>query len=210
MSNRTHETSEESVEAVSNDAHVTYKKLKYSQEVQWYGDLLIGLPKEVWGDRMRYELRSDLQTAWQQLYGNIDSTYSKAGQVCPADEPKMFSAAQQVKYYQERLQVAQEESRGASESDEIDDAKMDLELAEHRLDMREQKFGALLQIWQDYVGVTGADKWEYKAWAERKSSRAKRSVGNDELRANLNKRREALANAHLTDAEQMDATGESA
>jgi len=192
------------------EAHITFRTIKFQQELQYYNDLLFGLPPEVHGDRVKYELNAELQTAWQQLYGNISSAYSKNGSICPTDEPKMFSGAQAVKYYTERVTTAIEKAGGmADDSEEVDDEKMELELAEHRMAVREMKFGALMDIWAHFIGNTGDTRWTYKAYAER-GGRSKRVESKDDLRKQLQQRRSELGNAHMTDSEVADVSGERA
>lgn len=191
--------------------NVTLRTAIFAQVRDFFSVLLFGIPKEIWSDRIKYELRNELNTAWQQLYGNVNSTRSQKGQIMPAEEPRIFSAAQQVKYYEERLAALIDKAGSmADTSTEIDDAKVDLELAQHRLDIREQKFYGLYDVWCEMVGDTGDTKYEYKAYAEKQGGSYKRDMSNDDLRKQLAQRRSALQNIHLPASEIADAEGESA
>jgi len=192
------------------EQNVTFRTIKFNQELQYYTHLLFGLPQEVWGDRVKYELNAELQTAWQQLYGNVSSAYSKDGQIYPVEEPAMFSSAQAVKYYTERVEAAIDKAGGmADESEEVDDEKFELELTEHRLAIREMKFYALLDVWAHFIGKTGDSRWEYKAYAS-KAGRAKRTESKDDLRKQLQQRRSELQNIHVGTADLADTAGERA
>ena len=214
MSTKTSKSSEaastqERVEPTT-EKNITFRALKFAHEVAYYTDLLLGLPKEIWGDRVKYELRNEMQTAWQQWYGNVDSAYSSKGKIMPTEEPKIFSAAQQVLYHEDRVQAALDKAGGMQdESEEVDDAQMDLELAKHRLNIRNEKFMALFDVWGHFVGHTGDSRWVYKAFAERKGN-TKRTMSNDDLRKQLDDRRSTLENIHLPESEIADTDGETA
>jgi hypothetical protein len=187
--------------------NITIRAATFAFYSAFFDDLLFGLPENIHGDRIKYELQSLMNTAWQQLYGNVNSTLSEKKQVIPATDPAMFSAAQQVLYMQEQVETVVDKLGKDSDLDGNDEyqlAMFNLENAEHRLTMRDGMFNALNDLWNKYIG----EPYEYRAYEQKRSTTP---VGNpSEMREQLQKRRSALQNFHLTDSEKADAEGETA